>query len=747
MNKFFTGFKASFVLGGIFLFSDLASAERFRSTTLPAFCKSLFPKLVPGEGRVLSQTEIEELLRFAQLSPQSMIEAMSRLGIPKARSFLEKMLLLRSQVRQLPLSEIPPEHVPTPSEITSLFPKSNNNESLFNRNQESLLKRVLEHRLDEGLNKLATSLAAQSSPTEKLDTFNYFLSRLDAFDASWFHQTKLDSLIDLASGIQTKRISSDIQKQSRKEFNEKHQGEETYSFAGPELLLTPYTEILNIFQGLGLKPGDRVVDLGAGFGRLGLAIAARHPGVSITGYEIVRERIAEGARVAKEWGLQDRVHLFEQNLADPQFHPEAGDVYFAFNPVSGATFDKILEDLRQVGLKSGKRFRFVLFGPSPFEKADAQPWLRELDSPNLPKGEDLKIYEFVPERATHTEIILPERENPFELKNSHPTVPEFPKAVPFDPRTMSLNTENESSFLSPKYFGAWAQSVPFQISQVGTLSVIHSFSGTGDQKKEVFLEPRGGSAQEKAEVIEQILKDRKARGAKAEFTHLSPEVAKILSSRSQIETELDADSSDFIYQLKDLVELNSTKRLRDRNKQVEQFRSAFPSATITSPPKTTQKDENAFDTEVEKFLADWAKQKLENYEGSESEKLDLIAETQAAQILRTTLTGTSSIQIALRLSPKGPIIAYASGEVRPGPQGKRVLHVYVQKSDGTKNAIPFLNQALAQEVFFHPEKYGQVDLMNMMDASNPGLKQFKKQYGPDPSLGQVYRATFRTDAP
>ncbi len=277
--------------------------------------------------------------------------------------------------------------------------------------------------------------------------------------------------------------------------------------------------------------------------------------------------------------------------------------------------------------------------------------------------------------------------------------------------------------------------------------MIHSSSGTGDQKKEVFLEPFGGSAQEKAEVIEQILKDRKARGEKAEFTHLSPEVAKILSSRSQIETELDADSSDFIYQLKDLVELNSTKRLRDRNKQVEQFRSAFPSATITSPPKTTQKDENAFDTEVEKFLADWAKQKLENYEGSESEKLDLIAETQAAQILRTTLTGTSPIQIALRLSPKGPIIAYASGEVRPGPQGKRVLHVYVQKSDGTKNAIPFLNQALAQEVFFHPEKYGQVDLMNMMDASNAGLKQFKKQYGPDPSLGQVYRATFRTDAP
>jgi len=676
-----------------------------------------------------------------------MSEAISRLGIPKARAFLEKMLLLRSQLRNLPLSDIPSEFHPSPSEITKLFPNSRRNESLFERNQNALRKRVLESVLDKGLEKLASSVGALSSALEQLDTFNFFLSHLDAFDPSWFHQTKLDSLIDLASGIQTKKISEEIQKQNRKEFNDKHEGEETYSFAGPELLLTPYTEILNIFQGLGLKPGERVIDLGAGFGRLGLALAAKHPGVSVTGYEIVQERISEGARIAKEWGLQDRVHLMEQNLADPQFTPGAGDVYFAFNPVSGPTFDKILEDLRRVGLKSGKRFRFVLFGPSPFEKADAQPWLKEIHSPDLPRGEDLKIYEFVPERATHTEIVLPQRQNPFELKNSLPTIPAFPKSVPFDPRNMSLKADNESSFLSPKYFGAWAQTIPFQISHVGSLKLIHSSSGIGPEKRETFLEPFGGSVQEKTEIIEQVLKDRKARGIHAEFTHLSPEVAKHLSERAQVRIDSDSDSSDYIYQLKDLAELKSTKRLRDRGNQVHQFGVSHPDATLTLFSRLSEKEKENFQSRVEHFLSEWSNQKLGGFQGSETERRDLLAETRAAQILRTTLKGNSSVQMALQSSPTGPMIAYASGEVRTSPSGKTVLHIYVQKSDGTKNAIPFLNQALAQEILLHPERYGRVDLVNMMDASNSGLKQFKKQYGPDPSLGQVFRATLKSDSP
>ena len=67
--------------------------------------------------------------------------------------------------------------------------------------------------------------------------------------------------------------------------------------------------------------------------------------------------------------------------------------------MSGETFDKLLEDLRQVGLRNQKRFKLILFGPAAFEKADAQPWLRKLGPPEVSGDSELGVYEFVPEKA------------------------------------------------------------------------------------------------------------------------------------------------------------------------------------------------------------------------------------------------------------------------------------------------------------------------------------------------------------
>jgi len=723
MNEEHTTSSQRLFLSGFLLMNALLFGELPRATTLPAVCKSLYPKLLPQEGRPLNQKEIEELLHFARLSPEAMSESLKKLGVRPARSFLEKLMLLRFQIRSLPLRSLPQELRPHLSEILTAFPKTQTHLELLNKNQEKLAQRLLQDRMDLALQRVAEHLGSESTPEEQLDTFKYFLSTLDSYDASWLHQTHLDSLIDRASGFHIQQISQEIQKQDRQRFNDKHEGEETYSFAGPALLLTPYTEILNVFRSLGLKPSMHVVDLGAGFGRVGLALAAREPSVSFTGYEIVPERIQEGQRIAKDWQLADRLKLLEKNMADPHFLPEPADIYFAFNPVSGSTFDKILEDLRRVGLKSGKRFRLVLFGPSPFEKADAQPWLKASSNPEIPKGEDLKVYEFVPEKASHTEIVTPSRRNPYELRSSS--------------EEKDLLFDSLSSFLSPNYFKAWSQTVPFEKSEFGGLKLL----STRSNSQEVYLEPIGGSAQEKAQVISKLIQLKGLQGISVTFTHLSESVKEALSNTTGLKVEWDPNHSDYIYRLRDLSELTSTKPLRDRSRQAAQFQEAQPDREIQVLSELNPEDKSRFIKSAQHFLKEWREKRLSQFTGTEQERSELLSESAASEVLSSELTGKGTVQILLRSSPQSPVIAYASGEIRPGPEGKRMLVLYVQKADGTKNAISFLNQALAKEVLSHPERYGEVEYMNMMDAAVPGLKQFKKQYGPLPQLGRVYRAT------
>ena len=733
-----------------------AHAESFRQQNLPAICKSLFPKLIPTENRPLSTQETRDLFSFASLPANQFEKELSRLSSREKRGLLEKLMLLRWQVPHLPEEHIPSELKPATNEILSIYPRSNNLLSQKPEVQDKLTRAILKKRIWSAAEAVASHLGSTATPQERKEMFKLFLEHFDYHDQSWHHQAQLDSLIDLASGIQTKKISEQIQRSNRKDFNDNHQGEETYSFAGPELLLTPYSEILNLFHSMRLKPGDKVVDLGAGFGRLGLALATRYPELSITGYEIVKDRITEGARVAKEWQLDDRVHLLEQNLADPQFKPEPADVYYAFNPVSGQTFDKILEDLRTVGLSSGKRFRFIVFGPSPFYKTEAQPWLKEIKGEGIPEGEELKIYEFVPEKASHTVIVDPGTiTNPFQLRPSQ-EITHYPKTQSMAPSHLELlkdhlsasnkSFSNNASFLSPNYLAGWASGWPMEISRHGNLILISS-QKTGEEGKESFIEPLGGSPQEKAKLIRKIIEDKKRKGIKAEFSFVSEPVHKLLLAHEKISTSEAPDYFDFIYPAENLAKLDKTKKLRDRGNQARSFEQMHPEAHVELIANLSPEKASQFKESIREFLGTWVSHQKQTRQLNEFEQATLETETEAAKHLVERLTRPENIQIAVRGNRteegSNPVIAYASGEIATDSTGKRTLLIYVQKSDGTKNAIPFINREMVQEVVNHPEKYGPIDFVNMMDGSTPGLRQFKMQYEPDLELGKTYKATFK----
>ncbi|MDX9730299.1 MAG: hypothetical protein RBT63_00875 [Bdellovibrionales bacterium] len=71
----------------------------------------------------------------------------------------------------------------------------------------------------------------------------------------------------------------------------------------PQAFMTPYTELRAILKDLSPAPGDVVVDLGAGYGRMAHVMAAHYSEVSFLGYEYVKPRQKEGLRVLREHGV------------------------------------------------------------------------------------------------------------------------------------------------------------------------------------------------------------------------------------------------------------------------------------------------------------------------------------------------------------------------------------------------------------------------------------------------------------
>ncbi len=100
-----------------------------------------------------------------------------------------------------------------------------------------------------------------------------------------------------------------------------------------------------ILQDTGIKPGETIVDIGPGFGKMGIVIALMYPGVKFIGYEIVPERIAEFNRVVKNLGLGNDVVMIEQDLGANGFQLVLADYYYSWNPVNEETGRKLWIDL------------------------------------------------------------------------------------------------------------------------------------------------------------------------------------------------------------------------------------------------------------------------------------------------------------------------------------------------------------------------------------------------------------------
>jgi SAM-dependent methyltransferase len=196
------------------------------------------------------------------------------------------------------------------------------------------------------------------------------------------HFDQESSLIDRALGFEIKEIEGVILSRAKCElpdgnhrtWGEKiHQGSQTWVGLHEEVLQTPYPELKEACDFLRPRPGESFVDLGCGYGRLGILLERFYPGVKFLGYELVPERVVEGNRIFKKFGCE-HAHLYEQDLTDFDFVPPDAQYYFLYDYGKVAHIRSTLEQLSSIA--DSRHFSLVARGKGVRSLVERDfPWL------------------------------------------------------------------------------------------------------------------------------------------------------------------------------------------------------------------------------------------------------------------------------------------------------------------------------------------------------------------------------------
>lgn len=129
-----------------------------------------------------------------------------------------------------------------------------------------------------------------------------------------------------------------------------HQGHQTWVGLDPNILQTPYAEIFEMLQKIAPQKGDHIIDLGAAYGRMGLALKYLYPEVFFTGYEYLSVRVKEGNRIFKEFDCHNAL-LIEQDLSLESFTLPEAEIYFLYDYGRPDQIRHTLRDLELIGDK------------------------------------------------------------------------------------------------------------------------------------------------------------------------------------------------------------------------------------------------------------------------------------------------------------------------------------------------------------------------------------------------------------
>lgn len=127
-----------------------------------------------------------------------------------------------------------------------------------------------------------------------------------------------------------------------------HSSERIYK-GGAAGVQTSYATILTVLRDLNLPSGAHLIDLGSGYGRVGLVAGLWRDDLHFTGYEFAGSRVERAKLSAERAGVVDHVQFFEQDLGALEFAIPEADVYYLYDPFSAETYLRVVTQLLAIG--------------------------------------------------------------------------------------------------------------------------------------------------------------------------------------------------------------------------------------------------------------------------------------------------------------------------------------------------------------------------------------------------------------
>ena len=146
-----------------------------------------------------------------------------------------------------------------------------------------------------------------------------------------------------------------------------------------QTLQTTYSEIVQMVRFLNPQPAELWIDLGAGYGRMGLVLGLLHPTTRFKGYEYLQERVDEANRILNRFKLENSF-LVQADLVDPELIIERADLYFIYDFGSRSDIYLVLEKLRKIAQEKPIRVIARGRGIKNWILLDF-PWLSQMQEP------------------------------------------------------------------------------------------------------------------------------------------------------------------------------------------------------------------------------------------------------------------------------------------------------------------------------------------------------------------------------
>ncbi|MEK2645716.1 SAM-dependent methyltransferase [Bdellovibrio sp. BCCA] len=130
-----------------------------------------------------------------------------------------------------------------------------------------------------------------------------------------------------------------------------------------------YSTVSLALHHLNLPEGARFIDLGSGYGRVGLVVGLLRPDIDFIGYEYVPHRVEVASTTTENLGMQSHVHFYTQDLSLKSFQIPEAEIYYMYDPFSEETYGHVLSQLIEIS-----HHKKIIIAT----KGNARKWLLEV---------------------------------------------------------------------------------------------------------------------------------------------------------------------------------------------------------------------------------------------------------------------------------------------------------------------------------------------------------------------------------